>query len=64
MRYVFLLWVCPLLTGCLAFMPPDENPLHLEIDWRADFDAARAEAEESCKPLLVVTAAGDIAGFC
>ncbi len=58
------LLLATLLTGCTAFMPPDDNPIHLDIAWRADYDAAQEDARAARKPLLMVTAAGDITGFC
>jgi hypothetical protein len=52
------------LSGCLAYMPPDECPTHLEIRWRPSFEAAQADAKALGRPILLVTAAGDITGFC
>ena len=53
-----------LAQGCTAAMPPDDNPEHMQIRWRTDFASARAEAERTDTPILMVTAAGDITGFC
>ncbi len=51
-------------SGCLAAMPPDENPVHMQIKWRSSFPEAQKEALAVQKPILLVTAAGDITGFC
>ena len=64
MRAILLLLGGLLISGCTAAMPPDECPTHLQIKWRADFDAARADAVREKKPILLVSAAGDITGFC
>jgi hypothetical protein len=66
---VLVLALCPLLagvlaSGCTAAMPPDDNPEHLRIHWRKDFETAKADAEREQKPILMITAAGDITGFC
>lgn len=66
---LLVLALVPLLTGalasgCTAAMPPDDNPEHMRIHWRADFATAKADAEREQKPILLITAAGDITGFC
>ena len=53
-----------LATGCLTHMPPDEYPEHLRIRWRKSFDEARLEAKKTKKPILLITAAGDLTGYC
>lgn len=53
-----------LASGCLAAMPPDENPVHLDIKWRKTFAEAQKAALETSKPILLVTAAGDLTGYC
>ena len=52
------------VSGCLAYMPPDENPVHLKIEWRKTFAEAQADAKRLERPILLVTAAGDLTGFC
>ncbi len=50
--------------GCLAYVPPRDEPRHRAIDWRPSFEAARADAEASGRPLLVVAVAGERDGRC
>lgn len=52
------------LSGCLAYMPADRDPVHLEIRWKESFDEARKEAAADSKPILVVLVAGDRTGSC
>ncbi len=52
------------LGGCLSHMPPDSDPVHLQISWIESFETARNVAMESGKPLLVVMVAGDIVERC
>jgi hypothetical protein len=61
-----LLLLLPLLVvGCrLAHKPPDDDPQHLAIAWRADFERARVDAETADKPILLIGASGDITGVC
>jgi hypothetical protein len=55
---------CTLVAGCLTGLPPDPDPRHMEIRWRADVVAAQREARATNKPLLIVGVAGDITGEC
>ena len=61
-----LLLILPLLLlGCrLANKPPDDDPQHLAIAWRSDFERARKDAEVAGKPILLIGASGDITGVC
>ena len=52
------------LAGCLSHMPPDRDPVHLEIGWVDDFQTARGIAAESRRPILLVMVAGDILDRC
>ena len=53
-----------LLAGCLAHMPADDDPLHLQAGWRSGFDAAAREAAASGRPLLVCLVAGGLQDSC
>lgn len=53
-----------LAPGCLAHLPPDDDPVHMQIAWRSSFETAAAEAERTDKPILLVGAGGDITGPC
>jgi hypothetical protein len=52
------------LAGCSAYMPTDDDPVHMRIQWRNDFDQARRDAQTSGKPILLVLAAGDLQKVC
>ena len=56
--------LAPLGAGCTTHMPPDDSPEHLRIKWQKDYPAAKELAERTRKPILLITAAGDITGFC
>jgi len=47
------------LAGCLANMPPDDDPVHLRIGWVDDYETARGAAAECRLPILLVMVAGD-----
>ncbi len=46
------------LTGCLAHVPVHSRG-HMKIHWRADFEAARADALRLGQPILTVMIAGE-----
>ena len=66
MRRLLLALIPWALAGCLTHMPPESSPhpAHMQIHWRAGFEQAKEEAKETRRPILLVTAAGDITGFC
>jgi hypothetical protein len=61
---IFLAAVPLALAGCLAHMAPDEDPVHLHVRWKSDFDAAARDAACSARPLLVCLVAGDLLDSC
>ena len=62
-RAIAVLFLSLLASGCTAAMPMDKED-HLAIHWRKDFAAAKTEAAETKRPLLIVCAAGAKSGFC
>jgi hypothetical protein len=65
LRALTLLALAAPLAGCLTHMPAEgPNAAHMAIRWRPGFEAACAEARDTRRPILLVTAAGDITGRC
>lgn len=66
MRKLALLAVLllPLASGCSAYMPTDDDPRHLAMDWRPTFEKAARDAKATGKPILLVAAAGDLRTSC
>ena len=52
-------------TACTHTPPPDRAQRgYLQIHWMPSWEAARAEAKRSDRPILVVLAAGELDGLC
>ncbi len=66
-RLAGVLALVALAPGCIAttHMAPDPGPRRWnQIEWRKDFEVAKADAVANNKPLLTVVAAGAKNGFC
>ena len=68
MKHALALLVLPLamatLSGCLTQIAPKEDSASLRILWREDYEAARDEALELGRPMLVVMVAGGLRDKC
>ena len=52
-------------SACTHTPPPDrEQRAYLRIGWMPSWEAARAEALRTERPILVVLAAGELDGLC
>ncbi len=52
------------LSGCLTQISPTENSGSLGILWREGYEAARDEARELRRPMLLVMVAGELKDKC
>lgn len=51
-------------SGCLANLPPDRDPVHLQVQWRDGFEDAREDAARTGKPMLFFMIGGDLTERC
>jgi len=51
-------------SGCLANLPPDRDPVHLQIHWQESAKAACAEAARTGRPMLFLMIGGDLTERC
>ena len=53
------------LSGCwLAHMPSDSDPVHLQVEWRADLTRALDDAGETGRPILLCLVSGSLLESC
>lgn len=66
MRVLVLSLALALGVGCATHVPPNQlaEKRYLEIQWRPDFAAGRADAAALDKPLLVMLVSGQLDGLC
>jgi hypothetical protein len=51
-------------SGCLANLPPDPDPVHLQVHWRESAGEAREEAARTGRPMLFLMIGGDLTERC
>jgi hypothetical protein len=61
---VFLPLAMATLSGCLTQIAPPDHSASLGIRWREGYEAARDEALELGRPLLLVMVAGELRDRC
>ncbi|HTF56181.1 MAG TPA: hypothetical protein VK661_02850 [Planctomycetota bacterium] len=51
-------------SGCLANLPPDRDPVHLQVHWRESAKSACEEATRTGRPMLFLMIGGDLTERC
>ncbi len=51
-------------SGCLANLPSDRDPVHLQVHWRGTAEAARDDSARTGRPMLFLLIGGDLTERC